>query len=624
MTAARNRRRWWTGVSYFVLMSGLASGCAPSGSVAPGALSPSATAGPDIFFRDITSIAVFDSAGRRIEHPFLGGFNVPRPQLIDIDDDGDLDLFLQEKSGQLMFFERRDDGDGIHYLWTTDHYEGLDIGEWFRFADLDGDGDYDLLAEQPFSYIRYYRNEGSRSSARFVAAVDTLKDVDGTPLFSDRQNIPNVTDIDCDGRLDLFIGQLTGTVTRYEEAARTPGNIPLFRLVTRRFENIEIVARIGSRHGANTLAFADFDGDGDEDLFWGDFFEQGLLLIENTGSCSNPVLRGEPRPFPIDDPLKSSGYNAPAFGDINDDGILDFVVGVLGGAYNPNLTIAQNLFYYEGAGDGDFSLLTHMFLRQLDVGSESVVTFGDLDGDRDLDMLVANKIDPANQRTSRIYRFENTGSDRKPEFTYAGPLDLTGAYHYVPALGDLDQDGDLDMLLGKWDARIAFYRNTGSDTEPQFELEDSSLVRITRGSNTTPVLVDIDGDSDLDLFAGEASGTINFYRNTGTSREPVFELVSDRYLDIDVGRRSFPTFVDIDRDGDMDMVIGREAGGALLYRNQGSPSDPDFVLDSDFQVPLDGYSTPVFVDIDADGDMDLFSGGAGGGITFLKNRRIDR
>ena len=78
---------------------------------------------------------------------------------------------------------------------------------------------------------------------------------------------------------------------------------------------------------------------------WGDFFEPGLLFIENRGSCAAPNLRGEPAPFPLDDPVRTSGYNAPAFGDVDGDGDLDLLIGVLGGAFNPNTSTVENLIY---------------------------------------------------------------------------------------------------------------------------------------------------------------------------------------------------------------------------------------------------------------------------------------
>ena len=136
-------------------------------------------------------------------------------------------------------------------------------------------------------------------------------------------------------------------------------------------------------------------------------------------------------------------------------------------------------------------------------------------------------------------------------------MDFRGLYHYAPAFGDLDGDGKLDIVMGSFSAKMAWYRSDGTGAAPHFTIVDSVLVEITRGSNTTPALGDVDGDGDLDLFVGEASGTLNFYRNDGGPSRPLFTLVSDVYDSIDVGRRSAPALVDIDRDGDLDLLVGR-------------------------------------------------------------------
>ncbi|HUE76604.1 MAG TPA: VCBS repeat-containing protein [Longimicrobiales bacterium] len=573
---------------------------------------------PGGWTRDITPFPVVDTDGRPYEHAFLGGFDVPRPQLVDIDSDGDLDLFIQERSNELMYLENVGTPASARFVWRTDRFADVDIGEWYRFTDLDGDGLPDLLAEQPFSYIRYYRNAGPPAAPRFEAAVDTLRRANGEPLFSDRQNIPNATDLDCDGLTDLFIGRLTGTVAHYE---LVEGSLPdpRFQLISDRFEDIEIVTQvIGSmRHGANTMDFADHDGDGDVDLFWGDFFEPGLLLLENVGSCDNPSIDNVPVPFPLADPLRTTGYNAPTVGDLNGDGRPDMLVGVLGGAYNPTLSAIENLYFLEQTAES-FEVRTTRYLYAIDVGSESIPELVDLDGDGDLDLLVGSKIEPSDGRSGRVHFFENVGSPSRPSFQERAPLPVTGHYHYAPEAGDLDGDGRPDLLLGTWNDEVLYLRNTGADGAAAWELAAEPLVVLTRGSNSTPALGDIDGDGDLDLFVGEASGTINFYRNVGSASEPRFELVSDEWEGIDVGRRSHPSLVDIDGDGDLDLVIGNEDGELRLWRNEGTPTEPRFVEQTGVLLPRLPYAAPAFGDLDGDGALELVLGNLSGGLGFFR------
>ena len=573
--------------------------------------------------RRVAPFPVTGPGGRSWADPFLGGFNQPRPQLVDVDGDGDEDLFVQEASGAVAFFEHTDDP--VHpFRWRTDRFQDLAVGEWFRFVDVDLDGDADLLAEEPFSYIRLYRNEGTASEPRFTLVADSLRDVDGTPLFSDRQNIPNATDLDGDGRMDLLLGRLEGTITHYEEADTDVTGVPRFRLVTDRFEDIEIVANLegGSLHGANTMALGDVDADGDADLFWGDFFEQGLLLIENTGSPRSPSFRSEPVRFPLAEPLLTSGYNAPTVGDADGDGDRDLLVGVLGGAFNPNRTTVDNFHLLEQRADGRFTDETARFIGTLDVGSESAPVLEDLDGDGLLDLLVGNKITQEDPQAGEIHRYMNRGSATAPALVWDGVLEeITGGYHFVPAFGDLDGDGARDAVVGTWGDELRLYRNEAGDGGVRLALVDSAVVTLTRGRNAVPALGDLDGDGDLDLVVGESSGELNFYRNEGTAQAPDFRLVSDAWLGADVGRRSFPVLEDVDGDGDLDLVVGSEGNGVLWWRNDGTPTAPDLVpVEGGLGVPHFGYAAPAFGDLDGDGDRDLLLGGTGGGLWYLERR----
>lgn len=622
----------------FVCVSAALGACAPSAPPQGAFQSSAPSAG---YTRVITPFTVLDENGQPYAHPLTGGFDVPRPQFIDIDGDGDYDLFVQERSNELMFFENVGTAKEAGFEWRTDTYQNLAIGEWNRFVDMDRDGDYDLLAEEPFSYIRYYRNEGTKQRADFRLAADSLRDDTGKPIFADRQNIPNLSDIDCDGQLDLFLGRVEGTLTRYE-AVSARLDVPVFRFVTDRFEGIEIVAQIGglsepersdqgvarpslhaavgsARHGANTMYWADVDNDGDDDLFWGDFFEPGVLLIRNVAiNCQAPNLRNEPVPLTLGgNKLMTSGYNVPVLVDIDDDGDRDIFVGVLGGAYNPNLTSSDNFYFIEQAANG-LELRTTRFIDAIDVGTESVPALGDLDDDGDLDLLIGNKLDPKMPSNGRLYLFTNTGTKQSPAFALTDTLDLAAAFHQAPALGDIDGDGDLDLLLGTWSEGVLVFRNEGTAQNARFVQDTAMTIRFTRGSNYSPTLVDIDADGDPDVLAGEASGELNLVRNIGTRTEPRFVLESEAWQDIDAGRRAAFTVVDMDGDGTLDLVAGSETAGSQFFRNEGTNASPRYVRSNAFSLPFHHLATPVFADIDGDGDLDLFTGSLSGGLVMWR------
>jgi hypothetical protein len=628
---------------------------------------------------------VHGAAGEAYDMPFLGGLNVPRPQIVDIDEDGAQDLFLQEKSGQVMFFENTAaPGASADFAWRTSNYRDLAVGEWFRFVDLDGDGLMDLLAEQPYSYLRYYHNTGAAGAPQFELAKDTLRTVGGEPLFSDRQNIPNVADVDCDGKPDLFVGRLDGTVTRYEATGEvSKDDVPQFRLVTEKFAGIEIVGQVSqpgggpgapegrpngppqkgtnplegsglggslndaeppsggprnpkpdtrnpsAKHGANTMAFADADGDGDKDLLWGDYFEPGLLLLENRGGCETLNFSNDPVPFPRGNPLTTTGYNAPAVGDLTGDGLKDLLIGVIGGAYNPDRTAAKNLYFYERTSEGgNYDLRARQYLSMIDVGSESVPALADLDDDGDQDLLVGSKIGTVKgSAAGPMLRYENTGGPADPRFRLADTLALAPeAYNRAPALADLDDDGDRDLIVGTWNAHLRYHENTGTPSEPQFTEKGTVLADLERGSHPAPAFADLDGDGDLDLVLGETAGALTFYRNAGTPGDPQFQLEHDVLDGVTVDRRSAPVFHDVGGDGDQDLVVGTGGAGIVLFRNEGTAQTPQFVRAEDAgPLALGGaapaMAAPAFADVDGDGDADLFTGTARGGLMFFEDRR---
>jgi hypothetical protein len=195
----------------------------------------------------------------------------------------------------------------------------------------------------------------------------------------------------------------------------------------------------------------------------------------------------------------------------------------------------------------------------------------------------------------------------------------------MPALGDLDADGDLDLVLGTWNQDILMFRNEGTRQAPRWVQQEGATIKPPRASHLAPALADLDGDGDLDLIAGQANGAVLFYRNTGSPRRAQFTLVSDRWDDIAAGRRSAPALADVDGDGLLDLVLGHEdAGPVVVYRNAGTKTAPTFArieTPPALAMPLPPNSAPAFADIDGDGSPDLLVGTTSGGIRFYRGVR---
>ena len=458
------------------------------------------------------------------------------------------------------------------------------------FVDIDGDNDLDAFIGEAYGNIEFFSNTGTASNPIFVATAINpfnLINVDGSAS-------PSFVDIDSDGDLDAFIGASDGDLLFFENIGER--------------NNVTLASASINPYGFSNVGthadptFVDIDGDGDMDAFVGNY-DGDILFFENTGTASSPsFIASETNPFG----LSSVGrYMAsPTFVDIDGDGDMDAFVSTGGNYNNPDSTwffrnvgtLSDPLFYRDS--QNPFGLSS--------VGGYTDPTFVDIDADNDLDTFIGNS-------AGDICFFQNIGIGDLAYFSSSsfgvGDVGLDPE----TAFGDIDGDGDLDAFVGRsfsyYDdegGNILFFENTGTSDAPVFAASASNPFGLSNvGNFASPTLVDIDNDNDLDIFVGNDAGEVLFLLNTGTANNPAFAAPETNLLSLgSVGKYAIPTFVDIDKDNDLDAFVSDNADNTFFFENIGTSTNPAFGTPEKDPFGLKG--NPDFIDVDSDSDLDVF------------------
>lgn len=550
--------------------------------------------------------------------PFDGGRDNPRIQFLDIDGDGLLDLFMYDKDTSLYFYKNTGTPTSPKFTLITKRFQNLSLKNWFFFVDVNNNGVYDLFSGSPDQKIFFFRNSGTPTNPQFNLEISELRSTGDTVIFQDANSVPNFFDENNNGMKDMFLGSVSGTITLYRNVSTA--NEVRFEFVTDFWQNILIIGK--ADHGANSFDFADLNNNGLYDLYWGDLFNPSIYTIINTGTPGNPNMNLVDSIYPQNDPVYTFGFNSPRFADLNGNGLIDLYVTVL--------FISQtrdNFIYFENTGtqsNPQFVRRTNNYLTPLDVGSNSNPVFADINGSG-LDDIIIGSTD------AKLHLYENTGTASHPEFTFVTdsiPISISSFnFNLSPSIADLDGNGTLDLMVGSFlRDSMWYFSNTGTPQNPQFTFQGTaaSLGITNLGQSSTPAFVDIDGDGDLDLFVGNWNGRIHYYRNDGSPQSPSYTYITNFYDSIDVGDESVPRFLDLEGNGTYDMFIGSRQGKIWYYRNDGTPQNPSFTFVTDNYKDINAFSNaaPTWVDIDNDGDPDLFIGNIKGGLLYYQNNDI--
>ncbi|MAV59628.1 MAG: hypothetical protein CMG07_06775 [Candidatus Marinimicrobia bacterium] len=570
-----------------------------------------------------------------IQYPFFGGYNQPKIQWIDWDNDSDFDLFLKDEGNALRYYENI--GDSINYEFNlkSTNFNNISIGNWFTFRDFDFDGDFDLVTQNKnfqigsYTAIMYYKNEDHN----FNLITEGLQTIDGELVYSELVSTPTFSDIDSDGDFDFFSGNSSnGSLTFYENIGMD-NSLPIFNYVTNFWQEISIIGDLNLRHGASAVTFIDIDNDNDLDLSWGDYFQPSLYIIMNVGNSTEPNMDNSNiiLEFPYNDPIQTAGQNMPTFADIDGDFDNDLFVTVLFGAYGTQYV--NNFYHYKNNGSFSnpvYDIETSNFLETLDFYSDACPEFADIDNDGDLDLFIGTEIDYSTfPFRGRIKYFKNTGNTAQPFFDLIDPyfLGTNIGTNLCPDLIDIDNDGDLDMFIGEWNGKIKFFENIGNAANFNFNYigdleaydDQGSYSIIDLSGRAGPRFIDIDNDDDFDLFIGTVDGLITYYQNIGNAENSSFSFVTNSFSQIDVHSNAKIDFFDIDSDDDFDLLVGSANNNLILYKNIGNNYNPNFIFDSSLDI-LNGQNlAPAHGQLFSLDQLDVFCGVSTGGIYYIKS-----
>lgn len=463
--------------------------------------------------------------------------------LADLDGDGDLDIITSRK-GNFNAYWIRNMGGGNFQL-SSYPYNITGTIERVKAADMDNDGDMDIIAARD-TKTYWYRNTDGLGTFEFADDFSSIDDI----------NVMHIADIDGDNYPDLIYASEAGT------------NLTIIKNTNGSFSATELNSSFVNR--ADGVTAADVDTDGDIDL-----------VITSSQDGTVGIARNNDGNFTSVELLNSSLAEAhsPVVGDVNFDNRLDIVIST---------TCGEGLFAFYGNGS-TFSEASYLTDSK---GCNTKIYIDDIEGDGDIDLMSCSIFD---NRVS-LYYTENATIGREQHIS-----SFADRPNKV-ALADLDDDGDLDVVSSSSDdGKIAWFTNL--DGKGRF----GNLRIITDNMNgARDVLVDdINGDGRLDVLAASRNDDkVTWFQNLGGANF----FSADKVITNECDGASRVKVGDLNDDGIMDVLYGCEFDNTLIWK-AGIFGVTDFGTENILSNTIVQIKAIDLADVDGDGDLDVIAAG---------------